>query len=97
MLGLRPSSPEGVATSGGFCPLCDHRDETVNHVWLKCDFVRMVWHMTLNALGGSDWVPRNDDNLIELGTFVVMAKTNLLCCGRSKSTRTEFLHMIGDR
>ena len=43
----------------------------VNHVLLKCDIVRMVWHMTLNALGGSDWVPRNDDNLIGLGTFVV--------------------------
>lgn len=47
------------------CPLCDQHDEKINHILLNCVFARTVWHTALAALGGSNWVPRIDDNLID--------------------------------
>jgi hypothetical protein len=40
------------------CPLCDHHDETINHLLISCMFARQVWLGLLWDVGFHELVPQ---------------------------------------
>ena len=47
------------------CPLCDQEEEDIDHLLLGCALSREVWHSFLSKWGRADWVPSQDDHLMD--------------------------------
>lgn len=47
------------------CPLCDHEEETINHLLLSCVFARQTWFEILQGLGLQELAPQSEDPSFE--------------------------------
>ena len=45
------------------CPLCNHEEESIDHLFIRCVFTRQLWAVIFQAMDKPCWVPTMNDTL----------------------------------